>query len=309
MMNPKPKILLLHRNNKIHPRTQAILDAADDLGKPIQFASFKDLEISTSPRLRITINGRPLEEFKVIFVRFVGKNWQRMFLISKYLEGYIQKKKVRIVDQCWAEGNTFAGNKSFQIYALRQAGLSVPKSVIGSLDHLKQVVEKKVGWPAVIKSGEDNQGDKVFLARDQRTINRLAKRLTKTEEEGKGKIFIAQKFIPNDGDYRIQTIGNKVIGAIFRCRQSKREFRNNWSLGGSVEPVDPPAKLKKIALAAAKACGVDYAGVDIGVHNKTGRPYIFEVNRGPMFLGPTFEKATGISEAKRIAKYLIGLSQ
>ena len=49
-----------------------------------------------------------------------------------------------------------------------------------------------------------------------------------------------QEYIPNDGDYRVLVLGEKVLGVMKRVSPNKEEFKNNYSAGGKVEVADLP---------------------------------------------------------------------
>jgi len=100
-------------------------------------------------------------------------------------------------------------------------------------------------------------------------------------------------------------LGDKVLGAMKRTSQNfKKEFRNNYSVGGKVEVVEIPESIKKLAVKAAKVCGLLVAGVDVVYRdNDINKPVVWEVNKGPQFWG--FMEATGIDVPKEIIKFLI----
>jgi ribosomal protein S6--L-glutamate ligase len=78
------------------------------------------------------------------------------------------------------------------------------------------------------------------------------------------------------------------------------DFRTNIHRHGRATAFDPPASWKRMALAAARACRLDIAGIDMMGKNK-GRPCVIEVNYSPGFRG--LEAATGIDIAMKIIDF------
>ena len=62
-------------------------------------------------------------------------------------------------------------------------------------------------------------------------------------------------------DIRVHVIGGKVVACVLR--ESKNDFKSNFSLGGSASIYKPNEEIIKIAIESTKALGLDFAGVDI----------------------------------------------
>jgi ribosomal protein S6--L-glutamate ligase len=166
--------------------------------------------------------------------------------------------------------------------------------------------DNKFNFPVVIKGSGGDRGTRVFKADNLEELEKLVRKLRKTETE-EGKRYMLQEYIENDGDFRVLVLGEKVLGVMKRsAKQNSKEFRNNYSAGGSVEVADLPDEVKQLAIKAAKVCGLAIAGVDVAFRDyDLKRPVIWEVNKGPQFKG--FMKATGIDVPSEIVKYLVSL--
>ena len=85
-----------------------------------------------------------------------------------------------------------------------------------------------------------------------------------------------------------------------REASSKDEIRSNLHRGGTAEEVGIPPKLEEVAVSAAKALGLEVAGVDL-LPTKQG-PVIAEVNGSPGLAG--LEEATGRDLAAVVVDFL-----
>jgi ribosomal protein S6--L-glutamate ligase len=68
-----------------------------------------------------------------------------------------------------------------------------------------------------------------------------------------------------------------------KSKDDKKEFRNNYSLGGTAERLEIPVKAMNIAKKASKAMGFDVSGVDLIKEKGTDNWYVLEVNSAPQF--------------------------
>ncbi len=72
--------------------------------------------------------------------------------------------------------------------------------------------------------------------------------------------YYLQEYVPNDEDYRIFVIGDEAVGAI---RRRSAHLTHNIHQGGLGEAVDVTPEMARLSVAAARAVGADYAGVDL----------------------------------------------
>jgi len=100
-------------------------------------------------------------------------------------------------------------------------------------------------------------------------------------------------------DLRVYVVGDTVLGAMSRYAP-ETDWRTNVALGGDVEGVQPddlPDEAATMALDAARAIGLDYAGVDL-IEGPDGL-YVLEVNPTAGFRG--LFRVTARSPAPHIA--------
>ncbi|KAF5055906.1 Ribosomal protein S6--L-glutamate ligase [anaerobic digester metagenome] len=88
--------------------------------------------------------------------------------------------------------------------------------------------------------------------------------------------YYLQEYVPNEEDYRVFVIGGEAVGAI---RRRSAHLTHNIHQGGSGKAVAVTPEMAALSVAAARAVGVDYAGVDL---IPTGSGFsVLEVNGTP----------------------------
>ncbi len=156
---------------------------------------------------------------------------------------------------------------------------------------------RDVQWPCplIVKAVSASRGKDNYLIED---ISGLRSAIDQESEAP--RYFIVQKFIPNDGDYRILVMGGKVKRVIHR-RAVGATHLNNTSQGGEATLVDlailPSAVLEAAELIAAKLRR-EVTGVDMIQHKDTGEYFFLEANNMPQLATGSFvsEKMSALRE-------------
>lgn len=186
--------------------------------------------------------------------------------------------------------------RSLQI--LSKEGLGMPKTAFTNFSKggEKQLIEQVGGAPLIIKLLEGTQGLGVVLAETKKAGQSVIEAF-----HGLKARIIVQEFIKEakGADIRAFIVNGKVVGAMKR-QGAEGEFRSNLHRGGKAEVIKLSRAEKTAALNAAKALGLDIAGVDM-LQSDRG-PLILEVNSSPGLEG--IEKATGINIAGKILEYI-----
>jgi ribosomal protein S6--L-glutamate ligase len=94
-------------------------------------------------------------------------------------------------------------------------------------------------------------------------------------------------------------VGGKVVAAYQRVGR-EGDFRSNLHRGGTGVPIKLKKAEKEMAIMAAKALGLDIAGVDM-LQSARG-PLVLEVNSSPGLKG--VEAATGVDVAGKIIEFI-----
>ncbi len=312
----KTKIALFF-GGKISQHLVLVKKAAKKIGAELDLISYNRVSFDTESgqiKIRDHISlekdihkkAKDLNDYRVIFFRTTGKHWEEVNLVLDAVFENIKSGKTIIVDPLVNIGRPSDACKAWQMLNLKKAGIDVPKTIYGSLWYLYESVNDFFQFPVILKGSGGDRGTRVYKADNLEELEKLVRDLRKSETED-GRRYMLQEYIPNDGDYRILVLGEKVLGVMKRSSQSKSEFKNNYSAGGKVEVADLPEEIKQLAVKAAKVCGLAVAGVDVAFRNNDfSKPIIWEVNKGPQFKG--FMKATGIDVPAEIVKFLIGLN-
>jgi RimK family alpha-L-glutamate ligase len=218
----------------------------------------------------ILYNGKPLKEYGFIFIGVVSKYPD--YFVS--VEQYAKTHGVPTFNYgCSPERN----NKMFQNRILATKNLNPVPTIISKCSEIKETdLIKDLGLPVVAKITNGSQGKGV-------TLHKTKSSLSEYLRKNKDTTIIFQKFIENEGDYRLFFLGGKLLYAIERkSADKKKEFRNNYSLGGTVKRVDLPKEATDLAKKAALAMKFDVAGVDL-IKSPSGEWFVLEINSAPQF--------------------------
>lgn len=165
------------------------------------------------------------------------------------------------------------------------------------LDFLPQV-EKRLGFPMVIKECYGSFGQQVWLVQNETGLLDCLSGL-------KNRPFLFQEFLTSSrgNDIRIQMVGNQAVAAMHRFHE--KDFRANITNGGSMEPYEPDAAQLAMARRVMEILRLDFAGVDL-LFGEHGEPVLCEVNSNAHFVN--IWKCTGVNTADAIVKYCLDRS-
>lgn len=175
-----------------------------------------------------------------------------------------------------ADGLETASNKLKTTQRLSSSGLKVPKTLYGKqIAHIDFVIKKLDGLPAVAKLLQGSQGKGVMILETKLAANTMLESFYKINASLK-----LQRFIDANGkDIRAIVVGDKVAVAMERT-SNKGDFRANISQHGSGRKIELTDSEVRICVDAAKACGLEFAGVDI-MKDQKGTVFVCEVNGNP----------------------------
>lgn len=285
------KIAILSRNVELYS-TKRLIEACMERGHEVKIVDpllcYIDI---TSAKPMIYYKDQTLEGFDAVIPR-IGASVT--FYASAILRQF-EMMGVYPVNESVAINRSRDKLRSLQI--LSRKGLGLPRtSFAHSTKMTHNLIELVGGAPLVVKLLEGTQGKGVVLAETYKAAESLIEAFREMDAN-----FLVQEFVKeaNGEDIRCFVIGDKVVASMIR-KAKPGEFRSNLHRGGSAQTVKITPKERLTAIKAAKAMGLNVAGVDI-LRSKNG-PSIMEVNSSPGLEG--IEKASGKDIAKMIIEFI-----
>jgi ribosomal protein S6--L-glutamate ligase len=203
-------------------------------------------------------------------------------------------------------------NKFTTSKILMDAGIPVPRmAIIENEDAIESGIKQIGGkFPVVLKMLSGSHGIGVSIIESLASLKSVLQTLWKIDS--KLEVLIQEK-IDSEYDLRIHVLTKKfnsptptdtdsILLGYMRRNRVKKDFRTNYSLGGTVEKTKVTKEQEKIAIEAAKAVGCNWCGVDLIVDKKTGKNYVLEVNSSPGTQG--LKKATGVDVVADIVDFI-----
>ncbi len=213
---------------------------------------------------------------------------------------YLREKGVRIINEATLNDPLFI-NKIYQLYKVSTSKTLAPESVIQIESNYEKIADK-IGNPFILKSAVGTSGKRVALINDQKQLDHTAPQFTGIEK-------LYQKFIRNDGDYRVHVIGGKSVCAYKRTPESG-EFRANVACGGKMSDVEDVVLKQRLFNIAEKVSesftGMDIIGVDLILGLDDDQIYFIELNELPGI--KQVQEVTGVNIADKMVDYFESLT-
>lgn len=296
----KIHVLVYGRNNRLSQTVRADLallnESADKLGHEIEVVYSRDCQLQYTGKPKVLVNGkRPRINALVVRANFLHKDVE----VNASLIKQFEMSNIKVINKHSAVIK--AKNKLHTLQTLTKNGVPVPKTyAVLSSSYIEDVTKDLGKFPVILKNISGSHGLGVAIVESKRGMRSIVEMLT---EGGGSTPLIVQEYVKESKgkDIRVFILGKRIIAAMERIATKRGEFRSNFKLGGRVRVAELTRKEKDIAFAAAAACGLDMAGVDI-LRTKKG-PKVLEVNANPGLEGIT--KATGRDVAGEIIKYAV----
>ncbi len=285
------KIALLTRNPKLYSH-QRIIEAAKARGHeivPIDYLRCYMNITSRKPELRYL--GEKLAGFDAVIPRIAASHTFYGLAVLRQFE----MMGVYPLNESVAIGRSRDKLRSLQILAREGVGLPVT-AFANESTRTDEVLEIVGGAPVVIKLLEGTQGIGVVLGETHKSAKSVIEAF-----HGANIAILVQEFIKEaEGkDIRAFVVGRKIVATMERSG-AKGDFRSNLHRGGTATEVKLTPVERATALKAARAMGLNVAGVDL-LRSKRG-PVVMEVNSSPGLEG--IEKTTSVDVAAAIIDLL-----
>ncbi len=269
--------------------------AAEDLS--ITHATYDDVQFCFGPQgTRVTLisTGDDIASFDIVHFKTSGERD-----VTAAMGRYLKKRGVKVIDESTLH---FApSSKLYQYVILADSDVAIPASLYVAPSQLRTSYERFVahlGLPFVLKGIHASRGAHNYLIRTREDYDTACDAVS-----NEGTFMIGQKFVPNDGDYRILILGRRIALVIYRSRNGTSTHLNNTSQGGTARLVDLselPGSVQVQSITAAKVMEHGVAGVDMVQDKQTGEWYCFEVNSGPQLATGAFTAEKQVAFAKFI---------
>lgn len=209
---------------------------------------------------------------------------------------HLEKMGVFVVNS--SDSIELVKDKLYSSQVLASNNIPVPNTMLAKYPVNVDMVEKHIGFPAVVKTLSGSQGSGVFLCETKTKFNDFMQ-FYKTSKSDKSMII--QEFIKDSHgrDLRVIVIGGRVISCMQR-KTADGGFKANYSAGGTVESFEVTPEIEWLATQTASLLGLDFAGVDLlfdGDHYK-----ICEANSSSGFEG--MEKCCDVNVAHELYTYI-----
>jgi ribosomal protein S6--L-glutamate ligase len=190
-------------------------------------------------------------------------------------------------------------DKARSFLVLARHGVPLPQTVLlGRQSELDQALRLLGAPPWIVKLPVSTQGMGVARVDSVESLRSVADVL-----HGLGQRVLVQHYVEEaEGtDIRVLVLGGHAVAAM-RRRARPGEIRSNLHQGGESEEVALLPEWSRVAEAAARAMGLEVAGVDL-LPSRTG-PVVCEVNGSPGLQG--LEQATQRDLAAEVVAHVIG---
>ncbi|HMH69955.1 MAG TPA: 30S ribosomal protein S6--L-glutamate ligase [Candidatus Saccharimonadales bacterium] len=274
--------------------TRRLKEEAKKRGHSVKIIKYRDCYASIEQNNpTVSYKGVDLERFDAIIPR-----------IASHMTGY----GTAIVRQLEMQGIyslsssiaiTRSRDKLRSMQLLAKAGVGIPKTVVSrNTTDIDDLLEQLGGTPVIIKLARGTHGNGVVLAETKKAAKSVLQAFYLTNDDGTN--ILLQEFVEESAgtDIRAFVVGSRVVASMKR-QSLDDDFRSNLHKGGQGVAVKLTEEERKMAVKAAKAMGLNVAGVDM-MRSSRG-PLVLEVNASPGF---GVEKITGRDVASAVIEYV-----
>ena len=285
------KIAVLSRGSKLYS-TRRLLEAAGQRGHEVKIVDTLRCYMNmATAKPSIHYRGERLDDFDAVIPRigasitFYGTAVVRQF----------EMMGVYAVNESVAIARSRDKLRSMQLLARRDIGLPVT-GFAHTADDIPDLINMVGGAPLVVKLLEGTQGVGVVLCETRKAAESVIEAFFGIDVD-----IMVQEYIEEAGgaDVRCFVIGDRVVAAM-RRQAKPGEFRSNLHRGGSAKTTRISPAERRTAVAAARAMGLNVAGVDL-IRSNHG-PLVLEVNNSPGLQG--IEEASDVDVAGLVIEFI-----
>ncbi len=274
--------------------TKRLKEEAIKRGHEVKIVKYRDCYASIEQNNpTVSYKGEDLAKFDAIIPRIASHMTRYGTAIVRQLE----MQGVYTVSSSIAINRSRDKLRSSQLLA--KAGVGIPKTVFSrNSTDIDDLIEKLGGTPVIIKLARGTHGNGVVLAETKKAAKSVLQAFYLTNDDGTNVLL--QEFVKESAgtDIRAFVVGGRVVASMKR-QSLDDDFRSNLHKGGEGTKIKLTEEERKMAIKAARAMGLNIAGVDM-MRSDRG-PLVLEVNASPGF---GIEKVTGRDVAGPIIEYI-----
>jgi len=287
------KIAILSNGNGNYS-TKRLKEEAIARGHEVKVIKYRDCYASIEQaKPTVSYRGEDLAQFDAIIPRIAAN-------MTRYGTAIVRQLEMQGV---YTVSSSIAINRSRDklrtLQLLARAGVGIPKTIVSrNSTDIDDLIDKVGGTPVIIKLARGTHGNGVVLAESKKAAKSVLQALYLSNEDGTN--ILLQEFVEESAgmDIRAFVVGGRVVASMKR-QSLDDDFRSNLHRGGEGTVVKMTEEETKMAIKAAKAMGLNIAGVDL-MRSARG-PLVLEVNSSPGF---GIEKVTGRNVAAPIIEYV-----
>ncbi len=293
MLNSQPSASIEEFSNKLSKATKNL---------STDFATYDDLALcflKDGPKIISLNSGKELPHYDMVYF----KTHQKRQEFAAAMATILDMTNVQYIDR--EIENACANSKITQYARLYAQNLSVPATVALTTKNTQgkyKLLKRLVGLPFILKDPEADKGLRNYIIRSEEEYTAAIEATS-----DKQLYFVAQQFIPNEGDLRVIVLDKAVQMVIGRrVPEGVSTHLNNTSTGGTATllPLDELAAPEKaLAVHAALVLNRQVAGVDLMQDTETKKWYVLEVNNSPQLAEGAFVEEKIQLFAKFLKKY------
>lgn len=237
-----------------------------------------------------TFNKSDVREYSAIFFR--GDRLKKYIDVIATINEYARTYNIKVI-------NDYSGvrspSKLLQAVKFHTLGIPVARTIYVSKALLDLGVTAEWKFPCIMKSTHGSHGNDNYVVESMEGVR-------ERQLDQPTKHFVLQRFVPNNGDYRILVIGDEVL--VIGRKAVGNSHLNNTSQGGDAFILDPselPDGVIDNTMKIMNYYKMSIAGVDVLVDKNTSHYSFLEVNSQPQLMSGAF-----VDEKSKMVGALLG---
>jgi RimK family alpha-L-glutamate ligase len=270
---------------------QALQSALHRRGIPVEFAAVDELKVRLGESPEVTAGAAFLLDAGLVLVREVPGGSLEQVIFRMDALHQLENAGVRLINSPYAIEKMV--DKYYALSLLAASGLRVPETCLTESTSAALEAFHALGGDVVLKPLFGSRGIGMVRLTDVETAGRVFRALKLG-----GYVYYLQKFIEHENrDLRVLVVGGECLAAMQRVSTN---WKTNLAAGGHAEPFVLTDEVRAASLAAARAVGADYCGVDL-LRGPQGELYLLEVNSMPAWQG--LQQVTPFDIADRLVAH------